>query len=183
MILGWPAAPVSGAAETGMKIGRDLTEVFLSRVGRWNKMGKRSLRRLSVLVAPQTMYNLERLARMDGRPDLGQVINKLTREKMLFLRASRRPQSVFVDLEVLQARLRARDDLVDQLESRVYELTLEINRLRGWTGTCSECRCWGKGLDPETGGEDWLCGNRESPRYGSATGGGEGCGYCKSDPA
>lgn len=54
-------------------------------------MRKRNLRRLSVLVSAQTLYNLERLARMEGRPELGRVIDKLTREKMLALRNSRRP--------------------------------------------------------------------------------------------
>lgn len=48
---------------------------------------KHNMRRLSVLVTAQTLYNLERLARMGELPDLGRVIDKLTREKMLALRS------------------------------------------------------------------------------------------------
>ena len=51
--------------------------------------GKKNLRRLSVLITAQTQYNLERLAQMGGCRDLGRVIDKLTREKMLSLRLGR----------------------------------------------------------------------------------------------
>ena len=46
---------------------------------------KKNLRRLSVLVTAQTAYHLDRLAAMCGHRDLGRVIDKLTREKMLSL--------------------------------------------------------------------------------------------------
>lgn len=49
-------------------------------------MGNKNLRRLRCLVTAQTMGNLERLAAMDGCGDVGRVVNKLTREKMLSLR-------------------------------------------------------------------------------------------------
>lgn len=39
-----------------------------------------------MLVTAQTAKNLERLARMDGQPTIGRVMDKLVREKMLSLR-------------------------------------------------------------------------------------------------
>lgn len=51
-------------------------------------MGKKNLRRVSVLVTAQTLKNLQRLANMSGYNELGLVIDKLTREKMLSLRNS-----------------------------------------------------------------------------------------------
>ena len=44
---------------------------------------KTNLRRLSVLVTAQTLHNLERLAAMDGSRNLGRVVDKLTRDKMV----------------------------------------------------------------------------------------------------
>lgn len=49
-------------------------------------MGNKNLRRLRCLVTAQTMGNLERLAAMDGCGDVGRMVDKLTREKMLSLR-------------------------------------------------------------------------------------------------
>ena len=49
-------------------------------------MRKKNLRRISVLVTAQTAKNLERLAAMCGYRELGRVVDKLTREKMLSLR-------------------------------------------------------------------------------------------------
>lgn len=49
-------------------------------------MGKKNLRRVSVLVTAQTLKNLQRLANMSGYNELGLVVDKLTREKMLSLR-------------------------------------------------------------------------------------------------
>lgn len=43
---------------------------------------KKNLRRLSVLVTAQTLYNLQKLADMAGSRD----VDKLTREKMLALK-------------------------------------------------------------------------------------------------
>lgn len=44
---------------------------------------KKNLRRLSVLVTAQTAYHLEELAAMCGHRDMGRVIDKLVREKMM----------------------------------------------------------------------------------------------------
>ena len=51
-------------------------------------MGNKNLRRLRCLVTAQTMGNLERLAQMDGCGDVGRMVDKLTRDKMLALRQS-----------------------------------------------------------------------------------------------
>lgn len=51
-------------------------------------MGKKNLRRVSVLVTAQTLKNLQRLANMSGYNELGLVVDKLTREKMLSLRVA-----------------------------------------------------------------------------------------------
>ena len=48
---------------------------------------KRERRRLSVLVTPQTLWNLQRLSFMAGYgDDIGRTIDKLTREKMIALK-------------------------------------------------------------------------------------------------
>lgn len=44
---------------------------------------KKNMRRVSVLITAQTKYNLEKLAAACGYKDIGRVIDKLTREKML----------------------------------------------------------------------------------------------------
>lgn len=49
------------------------------------KRNKKNLRRISVRVTAQTAYNLGKLAAMCGHQDLGRVIDKLTREKMVSL--------------------------------------------------------------------------------------------------
>ena len=49
---------------------------------------KKNLRRLSVLVTAQTMYNLQRLADMTGSRNVGRVVDKLTREKMMELKGA-----------------------------------------------------------------------------------------------
>lgn len=41
------------------------------------------MRRVSVLITAQTLYNLEKLAAACGYKNIGKVIDKLTREKML----------------------------------------------------------------------------------------------------
>ena len=48
-------------------------------------MSKKNLRRLSALVTAQTLYNLAKLAAMEGRT-IGQVIDKLVRDRMMMLR-------------------------------------------------------------------------------------------------
>lgn len=49
-------------------------------------MRKKNMRRISILVTAQTAYNLDRLAAMCGYREIGRVVDKLTREKMLSLR-------------------------------------------------------------------------------------------------
>ena len=49
-------------------------------------MGRKNLRRLSLLVTPQTAWHLEELRKMAGDRQTGRVVDKLVREKMLSLR-------------------------------------------------------------------------------------------------
>lgn len=51
---------------------------------------KKNMRRLNTLVTAQTLYHLQRLADMDGNRNVGRVIDKLVREKMLSLRGEKR---------------------------------------------------------------------------------------------
>lgn len=51
-------------------------------------MKNKDLRRLRCLVKAQTLWPLERLAQMDGCGDVGRMVDKLTRDKMLALRQS-----------------------------------------------------------------------------------------------
>lgn len=46
---------------------------------------KKNMRRVSLRVTAQTLYNLERLRQMGKLRDMGRVVDKLTREKMLSL--------------------------------------------------------------------------------------------------
>ena len=61
-----------------LKVEREKRGVVMKR--------NKNLRRLSVLVTAQTLYNLQRLANMTGSRNVGRVVDKLTREKMLALR-------------------------------------------------------------------------------------------------
>ena len=55
---------------------------------------RKNLRRLSLLVSAQTAWNLEKLARMSGYGDnLGKVVDKLVREKMVDMRGARYGQN------------------------------------------------------------------------------------------
>ncbi len=54
-------------------------------------MDKRNLRRLNCLVTAQTYGNLEKMAKICGYKEIGRVIDKLVREKMLSLRVDDRP--------------------------------------------------------------------------------------------
>ena len=47
---------------------------------------KRNLRRVNVVITAQTKYNLEHLAAACGYNGIGEVIDKLTREKMISLK-------------------------------------------------------------------------------------------------
>ena len=49
------------------------------------KTEKKNLRRISVVVTAQTKGNLERLAAVCGYSEIGRVVYKLTREKMISL--------------------------------------------------------------------------------------------------
>ena len=49
------------------------------------KTEKKNLRRISIVVTAQTKGNLERLAAVCGYSEIGRVIDKLTREKMISL--------------------------------------------------------------------------------------------------
>lgn len=51
-------------------------------------MSNKNLRRLSVLVTSQTAHNLQRLAQMAGYREIGRVVDKLVREKMIDLKGS-----------------------------------------------------------------------------------------------
>ena len=46
---------------------------------------KKNLRRISLVVTAQTKGNLERLAAVSDYKELGRVVDKLTREKMISL--------------------------------------------------------------------------------------------------
>lgn len=50
---------------------------------------KKNLRRISILVTAQTKYHLERLAAICGYHEVGHVVDKLVREKMLSMRNER----------------------------------------------------------------------------------------------
>lgn len=50
-------------------------------------MSKRTLRRVTMIVTTQTACNLKKLARMSGYGNVGLVVDKLVREKMIQLRA------------------------------------------------------------------------------------------------
>lgn len=52
-------------------------------------MKKKNMRRISVLVTAQTLYNLAKLEAMDGGNE-GRVIDKLVRDRMLLLHAAER---------------------------------------------------------------------------------------------
>ena len=54
-----------------------------------NQYNRKNMRRLSILVTAQTLYNLHKLADMTGSRNVGRVVDKLTREKMLALRGVR----------------------------------------------------------------------------------------------
>ena len=51
-------------------------------------MNKKNLRRTSILISAQTLYNLEKLAKICGYKEIGKVVDKLVREKMLSLKGA-----------------------------------------------------------------------------------------------
>ena len=52
-------------------------------------MNKKNMRRVSLLVTAQTAKNLDRLAAMSGYYEVGRVVDKLVREKMISLRGAK----------------------------------------------------------------------------------------------
>ena len=52
-------------------------------------MNKKNMRRVSMLVTAQTAKNLDRLATMSGYYEVGRVVDKLVREKMISLRCEK----------------------------------------------------------------------------------------------
>lgn len=56
------------------------------------RIDKKNLRRISIVVTAQTKGNLERLAAVSGYKELGRVVDKLTREKMISLHNSERKE-------------------------------------------------------------------------------------------
>lgn len=78
-------------------------------------MGKKNMRRLpSILVTAQTAKNLERLANMCGYREIGRVVDKLTREKMLSLHTA-------TIAEVVR---------LDDTGEKAMELAAEVSELR-----------------------------------------------------
>lgn len=53
-------------------------------------MNKKNMRRVSMLITSQTLKNLDRLAVMAGYHEMGRVVDKLVREKMISLREQER---------------------------------------------------------------------------------------------
>ncbi len=52
-------------------------------------MSKKNMRRIRLLVTAQTAYHLEELAKICGCKELGRVVDKLVREKMVSFRMER----------------------------------------------------------------------------------------------
>ena len=77
-------------------------------------------------------------------------------------------------IETLQAKLAARDALVDRLETENY-------RLRRMARRCIDCAYWRRDTNPETGAEVHICGNNASPRLDDLTKGSDHCGYWQAD--
>ena len=56
------------------------------------RVEKKNLRRITIVVTAQTKTNLERLAAVAGYRDIGRVVDKLTREKMIYLHGIERKE-------------------------------------------------------------------------------------------
>lgn len=52
-------------------------------------MDKKNLRRIKCTVTAQTLYNLEHMAAAMGTNNVGRVIDKLTREKMIAMKSTK----------------------------------------------------------------------------------------------
>lgn len=53
---------------------------------------KRNTRKITIRVTPQTLYHLEQLAAWNGYREIGHVVDKLMREKMIELRVIAKPE-------------------------------------------------------------------------------------------
>ena len=95
---------------------------------------KKNLRRLSVLVTAQTLYNLQKLADMAGNRNVGRAVDKLTREKMLALKG--------VVPDVAGANVGGADDNVPINEPLTLEQLREMNGEPAWWDD-GEGSCWG----------------------------------------
>ena len=54
------------------------------------RTNKKNLRRISIVVTAQTKWNLEHMAAACGYNDVGRVVDKLVREKMISLHQTER---------------------------------------------------------------------------------------------
>lgn len=52
-------------------------------------MDKKNLRKIKCTVTAQTLYNLEYMAAAMGTSNIGRVIDKLTREKMIEMKSTK----------------------------------------------------------------------------------------------
>lgn len=52
-------------------------------------MNKKNLRKIKCTVTAQTLYNLEHMAAAMGTSNIGRVIDKLTREKMIAIKSTK----------------------------------------------------------------------------------------------
>ena len=68
-------------------------------------MKNKNLRRLSVLVNSQTEYHLYQLAQMAGYKEIGRMIDKLVREKMIALKGG--------STDGISRKIRAPEDVSD----------------------------------------------------------------------
>lgn len=62
------------------------------------KTEKKNLRRISIVVTAQTKGNLERLAAVCGYSEIGRVVDKLTREKMISLHDFERKEKHYLNV-------------------------------------------------------------------------------------
>lgn len=79
------SSPTAGTVSTtkGARTVQSLTIATEWRI--IMKTEKKNLRRISIVVTAQTKGNLERLAAVCGYSEIGRVVDKLTREKMISL--------------------------------------------------------------------------------------------------
>lgn len=77
--------PVAGTVST-TRVARIVQSLTIATKWRISmRTEKKNLRRISIVVTAQTKGNLERLAAVCGYSEVGRVVDKLTREKMISL--------------------------------------------------------------------------------------------------